>query len=325
MAISGSSNYSLTRDGSIAHAYRILGALRAGGTPSADEITDATVAINIMVKAWQAYGLQLWVIKQATLIPTNGGLTYSLGDNASDNHASLDVGKTEMRVAGITNDTVVEVDSTTDMVALDTIGLVLDDGTIHWTTISSVTDSDTVVITTGLASGAAIDNNIYFYTNKIVRPNELLELYRRDYDSVVDVPLIRLSRTDFFTLSDKDTTGTPVNYYYDPQLTSAVLHVWPTAGNTFTSNSVFIANIKKPFDDLDNANDDFEFPQEWYEAIVYGLAERLAPMVGYPLPDRQMLKMEASQYLDLALSFDHEQTDVTFVANEDQRTGLRGS
>jgi hypothetical protein len=325
MAISGSSNYSITRDNLIAHAYRILGALRAGGTPSADEITDATEALNIMVKAWQAYGLQLWVIKQATLIPTNSGLTYKLGDSATDDHSSLDMGKTEMRIAGVLNDTILEVDSTTGMVALDNIGIVLDDGTIQWTTIVSVTDSDTLVITTGLTSAAAIDNHIYFYTNKIVRPHELLELYRRDYDNVVDVPLIRLSRTDFFTLSDKDTLGTPVNYYYDPQLTSSVLHVWPTAGNIFTSNSVFIANIKKPFDDLDNASDDFEFPQEWFEALVYGLAERIAPMIGYPLQDRQILKMESAQALDLALSFDHEQTDVTFVSNENQKRNLFGS
>ncbi len=47
-------------------------------------------------------------------------------------------------------------------------------------------------------------------------------------------------------------------------------------------------------------------------------------MIGYPLPDRQMLKMEAREYLDLALSFDHEQTDVTFVANENQKQDLYG-
>ena len=324
MALSGSTDFSITRDNLISHAYRILGALRVGGTPSADEITDAATSLNIMVKAWQAYGLQLWVIKEATLIPVNSSQNYSLGSAAGDDHASLNMFKTEMRIAGIATDTILEVDSTANMAASDNIGIALDDGTIQWTTIASVTDSDTVVINTGLTSAAAIDNFVYFYTTKIDRPNELLELYRRDYDTVVDVPLIRLSRNDFFTLSDKDAMGTPVNFYYDPQLTSSVIHVWPTAGSIFTTNSVFIANIKKPFDDLDSANDDFEFPQEWYEAIVYGLAERIAPMIGYPLPDRQMLKMEAREYLDLALSFDHEQTDVTFVANENQKQDLYG-
>ncbi len=325
MAISGSSDYSINRDAIIAHSYRILGALRAGGTPSTDDITDGNQALNIMLKAWQAYGLQLWVIKQATVIPVKGQLTYSLGSGAADDHISQDMNKTEMRVIGATSDTTLDVDTTTGMTVLDNIGVVLDDGTIHWTTIASITDSDTVVITTGLTSAAAIDNHIYWYTSKIVRPNELLELYRRNYDDVVDVPLIRLSRNDFFTLSDKNTEGTPVNFYYDPQLTSTILHVWPVAGDIFSKNSVLIANIKKPFDDMDTATDTLEFPQEWYEAIVYGLAERLAPMIGYPLPDRQVLKMEAREYLDLALSFDHEQTDVTFVIDTSQQRNLFGS
>ena len=67
MAISGSSDYSVNRDEVISHAYRIIGALRAGGTPSAQDVTDANVALNIMLKAWQAYGLQLWVIIGASL------------------------------------------------------------------------------------------------------------------------------------------------------------------------------------------------------------------------------------------------------------------
>lgn len=317
MALSGSTDYSITRDALVTQAYRILGALRTGGTATTEEISDAAVSLNMMLKAWQAYGLQLWVIKQVTLIPDKGSQSYKLG--LTGDNVSLSMTKTEMRIAGVTSDTILEVDSTTGMVALDNIGIYLDDGTTHWTTISSVTDADTVVIATGLASAAAINNPIHWYTNKIDRPNELLEVYRRNIDDVVDVPLIRLSRTDFFTLSDKDTSGIPVNFYYDPQLTNTVLHVWPTANATFAKNSTLQLLIKKPFDDMDNANDDFEFPQEWYEAIVYGLAERIAPMIGYPIPDRQLLKMEAGAYLDLALSFDHEQTDVTFVPNESQR------
>lgn len=325
MAISGVSDYSVNRDEIIAHAYRIIGVLRAGGTPSVDEVSDANVALNIMVKAWQAYGLQLWVIKEATVIPVKGQLIYSLGSLTTDDHISLDMEKTEIRVAGVVSDVILEVDTTVGMTVADNIGVVLDDGVIHWTTIASITDADTVVLTAGLSGTTAIDQHVYWYTTRIVRPHELLELYRRNYDDVVDVPLIRLSRNDFFTLSDKSTEGTPVNFYYDAQLISSQMHVWPTAGDIFSSNSVLIANIKKPFDNLDNPTDDFEFPQEWFEAIVYGLAERLAPMVGYPIQDRQLLKAEAREYLDLALSFDHEQTDVTFVIDTSQEQNLFGS
>lgn len=318
MALSASTNYSIDRDTLITQAYRVLSAVHSGGSASADEISDAAESLNMMIKAWQAYGLQLWVIKRATLIPTKDAQTYSLG--GTGDNASLSMSKTEMRIAGITSDTTLEVDSTTGMSAADNIGIVLDDGSTQWTTISSVTDSDTVVIASGLTSAAAIDQHIYWYTTKIDRPHELLEVYRREYDTVVDVPVNRLSRTDFFTLSDKDSAGTIVNFYYDPQLTDSVLHVWPVADSNFANNYTLELLIKKPFDDMDNATDSFEFPQEWYEAIVYGLATRLAPMIGYPMPDRQMLKMEAQEYFELALSSDHEQTDVTFVADESQRS-----
>ena len=318
MALSASTNYSIDRDTLITQAYRILGAIRTGGTATSDEISDAVESLNMMIKAWQAYGLQLWVVKKATLIPTKDAQTYSLG--GTGDHASLSMSKTEMRIAGVTSDTTLEVDSTTGMSAADNIGIVLDDGTTQWTTIGSVTDSDTVVIDTGLTSAAAINQHIYWYTTKIDRPNEILEVYRREYDEDVDVPVIRLSRSDYFTLSDKDATGTIVNYYYDPQLTDGVMYVWPVANSNFANKYTLEILHKKPFDDMDSATDTFEFPQEWYEALVYGLAVRIAPMIGYPIPDRQLLKMEASEFFDLAVTFGGEHTSVTFTSDESRRS-----
>ena len=316
MALSGNANYSIDRDTLIGHVYRnILGATPAGQSPTADEISDAVIALNLMVKAWQADGLQLWVIKEATLIPEKGKQFYSLG--LTGDHCSLNMNKTEVRVAGVTLDTVIEVDSTADMTVSDNIGVVLDDGTTHWTTIASITDSDTVVLTSGLASSAAVDNHVYSYTTKVNRPNELLEVYRREYDTNIDVPIIELSRTDFFTLSDKDSEGTPVNYYYDPQLTSSRMYVWQTADSAFAGNSVFHLLIKKPFDDLDAATDDFEFPQEWMEAISLGLGERLAASVGLPINDRRLLKQEAYAAKENAMAFDVEGTSVTFAPGYD--------
>lgn len=167
MALSGSVNYVINRDDLITHAYKGLGVIRAGGTASADQITFATTALQLMVKSLQADGLQLWVLKHATLVPSINTQSYTLGPNGD--HISLSVNKTEMRVAGVTSDTILEVDTTTGMTAADNIGIVLDDGTTHWTTISSITDSDTVVVDTGLAGAAAVDQHIYWYTTKIGR------------------------------------------------------------------------------------------------------------------------------------------------------------
>ncbi len=316
--LSGNTILTISRDALITQAYRILGSLRTGGVATPDEIADAALSLNMMLKAWQAYGLQLWVIKKATLIPKQFSGRYDLGPGGA--HVSLEMTKTTLRVDTLAGSNTLDVESTAGMLVNDNIGIVQIDGFFHWTTITSITNINEVVISTPLASDTLQGKAVYFYTEKIDRPHELLEVYRRDYDNAIDVPLIRLSRTDFYTLSSKETEGTPVNFYYDPQLGVSGLEVWPTAGAIFTADSVFILFVKKPFSTMDNANDDFEIPEEWYEAITYGLAERLAPMIGYPLGDRQFLKMEAQTYLDLALSFDVEHTDVTFVADESQRS-----
>ena len=66
-----------------------------------------------------------------------------------------------MRAAAVVTATTMEVDDTTGMTAGDIIGVELDNGTWHWTTIDGVTDGDTVELTAGLAGdGAAIDNDV---------------------------------------------------------------------------------------------------------------------------------------------------------------------
>jgi hypothetical protein len=70
---------------------------------------------------------------------------------------------TQFRVAGVGTDTILEVDATASMTAGDIIGIDLDDGTTDWTTIASITDADTLVISAGLSSAAAIDKDIYTY------------------------------------------------------------------------------------------------------------------------------------------------------------------
>lgn len=313
MALSASTNYSINRDTLITAAYKDMGLVRAGGSPTADELTDGAERLNIMIKAWQADGLQSWVIKRATLIPELGAQSYALGTA----HCSTTMYKTEIKVAASATDVSIDVDSTTNMSASDYIGIVTDDGTIHWTTISSVTDSDTVVISSGLDSAAAVDNHVYWYTTKIDRPNELMEVYRREYDTVVDVPMNRMSREEYDTLSDKDQQGTPVNFYYDPQLTASKLYVWQTADSTFAMNNVFELRIKKPFDDLDSSTDDFEFPQEWYEAILLGLEARIARKVGYPINDYMTLKADADMAKEMALTFDIENTSIFMRPNNE--------
>jgi hypothetical protein len=61
------------------------------------------------------------------------------------------------------------------------------------------------------------------------------------------------------------------------------------------------------FEDMDTDSNDLGFPVEWTEAVIYGLAVRLAPEYGLSINERQQLKMEAKEFKDVALSFGTEE------------------
>ncbi len=81
---------------------------------------------------------------------------------------------TTMRVAAVAGDTILEVVATAGMTAGDVIGVELDDyalnsanriRNIHWTTIASITDGDTLVLTVAIPVGKAAAIGRMIYTN----------------------------------------------------------------------------------------------------------------------------------------------------------------
>jgi len=49
------------------------------------------------------------------------------------------------------------------MLAGDVIGITLDNGVIHWTTINTVTDGDTVILTAGIPAGRTAEVGAVVY------------------------------------------------------------------------------------------------------------------------------------------------------------------
>ena len=92
-----------------------------------------------------------------------------------------------------------------------------------------------------------------------------------------DLPMTRLSREEYFALPNKMTEGYPTNYFYDRQRNSGKLYVWPAPDAT---TSTFKFTYRRIVMDLDNNSDDFDTPQEWTEALVFGLAARMVGMYG---------------------------------------------
>ena len=79
MALSGTYAWTLNRDQVITGALRKLAVLPSGGTPSAAQISDASEALNALVKAFAADGMPLWAITSHTFQTVDGTSSYTIG------------------------------------------------------------------------------------------------------------------------------------------------------------------------------------------------------------------------------------------------------
>lgn len=124
------------------------------------------------------------------------------------------------------------------------------------------------------------------------------------------VPMNVYNRYDFNNLPNATSvTGTPVNLYYQPLNGTGVITLWPHPINSTTEITI---DYQSPFEDMDNATDDFDFPSYWIQALIYNLAWSLAPEYGVGPTDRKMLSDEARFWKGEALSYGSEEGSLYF-------------
>lgn len=141
-------------------------------------------------------------------------------------------------------------------------------------------------------------------TKKYLR---LLQAIRRDNTSNVDVPLNLYTWENFNMLSTKTQPGTPLHVHYQPTAYAGSIYLWPLPDSYWTTNGTVIFTFQRPIQDFDTSTDEPDFPIEWAEALIYNLAVRIAPNYGLPPNDRDRLKAEARDALELAKFFDIEE------------------
>lgn len=307
MTTSNSVDFSVNRDDIITDALVMLGELAEGEAMSAARVASASRAFNMMIKAWMARGIKLFAMRQATMFLTAGTARYSLG--STGDHCTDTYVQTTLSTAEAISSTSIGLTAFSGMAASDNIGIVLDDGSIHWTTISGASGA-TTTIATGLASAAAAGNAVFTYTTKTNRPQRI-DTDTAYWHSIAgnDTPVKLISRAEYAQLSNKSTRGKIVQAFYDPQLTNGVLSVWPAPDSASDVLRFWYERILEDFDDAANTPD---FPIEWGDALTYGLADRLSPSAGVSLQLRAYFKAEASEKLAIAMAYDCENTSVFF-------------
>lgn len=304
MATSGSTDFNLTRDDIVAEAMELLGLLAPGETPKAQETQTCQRSLNMMLKAWQADGINLWTQTEATLLLTAGTASYTFPGA----RAAKTVVSTTTTAAALSGATTITVSSIAGISATNTIGVELDDGTLHWTAVNGAPSGSTVPLTTGLAGDAASGATVYVYASVIGRPLRITTARRHNIGQ--DTPIIGLNRDEYFALPNKSSTGIPTQYYYDPQQATGVLYLWPAPSSV--EDSIKFTYTRR-IEDVDTNADDLDLPQEWFEPVAHNLAVRIAPKFGISITTKPELVAMAENGYNLMKEWDSEPESIHFM------------
>ncbi len=146
------------------------------------------------------------------------------------------------------------------------------------------------------------------------RPLKIIGAYFHDDTSDVDIPMTVLTRQEYNSMGVKTITSSTISqYYYDIQSTYGDLYVYPVPNSTAATAGNYIRIVyQRPYEDFDASTDEPDFPQEWYDALKFGLACRLAPEYGVPLEQYGMLLKQAKEIKQEALNFGTEETSIYF-------------
>lgn len=309
MASSGSVDFSVSRDDIIQDAAENLGIVEEGGTPTAAQVTVLARKLNMIVKQWQgnadfARGLKVWSRKRAYIFLQKGQGSYSLGP--SGDHATSSYVTTTLTANSAISDTSIEVSSISGISASDYVGVEMDDGSIHWSTVSGAPSGVTVTLATGVSVAASTGNRLFAYTTKMRRPLSIVTAVLRD-SSGTDSPMTPFLLENYEALPSKTADGAPARYMYEAQLTNGVIYLDVEPSDV--TNVIRVVYIS-PIEDFDAASDTPDYPQSWFRALCAQLTMDGCLWVGKEVT--QGMKLARDEAVAIAKNEFPETTDIYF-------------
>lgn len=311
MATSGTYTHNRNRDAIIKRAARLVSAIAAGEEPDAATVTDFSDALNDWALHQQTHGVNIWTVGEATLFPQLDQVRYTLSSTSTD-HATESFVQTTLSADEASGQTVLSITSVTGISDNDYIGIVLDDGTIHWSTVNGAPGA-TVTIDNALASAAASGNRVFAYTTKLVRPLKILSARSYNFTSLIDTPIDEFDRIEYQELPNKTSEGSVNGYFYDRRggaNASGLLYLWQEPDSV---DEAIKFTFARPIQDFAAASNDADFPREWFQTLVFNLANVMKVEYDVPEPRSSRIEKMAAQYLADVEWWERELTEVQFV------------
>lgn len=328
MSTSGSYDFSITRDQIITQAMLYLGLLGEAEVPTAQEVTDCSLSLNMLVKQWMgkqdfAPGLKMWSRQRADLFLSSTHYQYALGPSGDNWAAGFTAGSTnygQQQLSATTASGSPTLTFGTGNLGNFTVGdylvVQLDSGDTFSTTVLTVNSvAGTVTAAANLPSQASTNAYVWNYTTKGQRPLNIVTAILRDINRN-DTPLRLLTLQEYEALPSKTQAANlsdPMSIYYESQLTNGQLYM-DCGGAQDVTKHLHIVYLR-PIQDFDNATDNPEYPQQWYRALCWGLAMDIAPM--FDAEWTQSMQINLNDSLAMAREADSETTAMYFQPNDD--------
>lgn len=318
MTTSGSFSFTVNRDQTIRQAMLNIGKLDELENPTAQDITDCNFVLNMLIKQWMgrtdfAPGLKIYKRKWGYLFLNNATNKYTVGPGGT--------GWTNTFVRPVTTATSlsgsnsITVASATGIAATYNIGIQLNTGALFWTTVLNVVGT-TVTLNANLTAQVNSGAQVFCYQTTAQQPLNIETVVLRDNQNQ-DTPL-RVMRTvqDYANLPNKnDVTNIsdPTAIYYEFQLTNSNLYTDCGAAQDVTK--YLVISYMEPVQDMVNPADTFEYPQECFLALTWGLSKQIAPM--YNMPWTQVMEANYMAAVMIAGHKDPEVSTMYFQPGED--------
>ena len=130
-----------------------------------------------------------------------------------------------------------------------------------------------------------------------------------------DISLSRLSRDGYLSITNKNTTGKPTQFYVDRQI-NPIIKLWPTPDSVETYTLVFDRLTR--MDDADSSINTLDVPFRFYPCLAAGLAYYIALKKS---PERvQILKAVYEEEFERAASEDRDRATLSLTPSRDYYT-----
>ena len=343
MATSGNFDYTVTADNIITCALEDLQVVQSGETIATADYVMCLRTLNLMTKEWMgkptfAPGMKRWTRNYIYMFMQGLTNIYVMAQGqvaesgSASNYAALNAyysaTLTSAAAAGqaVINVTTTKfwpmnadsggyaIANTWVIGVVENASTVYPNGYIQWTTVLSGGGTAALTLNANLSYPASNGAVVFAYpiTAVVDLPLEFVTCVRRDINGI-DYPMDKMFDVwEYEQITNKTVTSTPTRWFWEKKRIDGNMYIdcYPA-----TLTDVFRIVSLYPIADETTTANDMAFPQQWYGALEWGLAKKLAPKFGKSWTDT--MEQNYNEAMISASAVDAETVPQYFQPNRD--------